>query len=129
MATRNEQLVNYIASAATRVIPLEINDAAQGPEIAAKIDALFENSGEETLTESEQAFSAGFISLIGDLSVLINGIGLAVCFTILLVTANTMSMAVRERRREIAVLKTVGFGSGQVMGRRSRCARDSARLR
>ena len=40
---------------------------------------------------------------------LLNGIGLAVTFTILLVTANTMSMAVRERRTEIAVLKTLGF--------------------
>jgi putative ABC transport system permease protein len=48
--------------------------------------------------------------------VLLNGIGLAVIFTILLVTANTMSMAVRERRTEIAVLKTLGFGSGLVMG-------------
>jgi len=94
----------------------EIDDPARGAEIGAAIDALFENSGEETLTESERAFSAGFISLIGDLGALINGIGLAVCFTILLVTANTMSMAVRERRKEIAVLKTVGFGSGQVMG-------------
>jgi len=100
----------------TQFFMVEIEDPARGAEIAASIDALFENSGEETLTESEQAFSAGFISLIGDLSVLINGIGLAVCFTILLVTANTMSMAVRERRKEIAVLKTVGFGSGQVMG-------------
>lgn len=37
-------------------------------------------------------------------------------FTILLVTANTMSMATRERRTEIAVLKTLGFSSGRVMG-------------
>jgi putative ABC transport system permease protein len=39
-----------------------------------------------------------------------------VSFTILLVTANTMSMAVRERRTEIAVLKTLGFSGGRVMG-------------
>jgi putative ABC transport system permease protein len=100
----------------TLMFLVEIDDPARGAEIGTSIDALFENSGEETVTESEKAFSAGFISLIGDLGALINGIGLAVCFTILLVTANTMSMAVRERRREIAVLKTVGFGSGQVMG-------------
>ena len=54
--------------------------------------------------------------MIGDLGVLVNAIGLGVCFTILLVTANTMSMAVRERRTEIAVLKTLGFRGGQVMG-------------
>src|SRR5206468_12123071 len=54
--------------------------------------------------------------MIGNLALLLNSIGLAVIFTILLVTANTMSMAVRERRTEIAVLKTLGFTSRQVMG-------------
>ena len=54
--------------------------------------------------------------MAGNLALLLNGIGLAVAFTILLVTANTMSMAVRERRTEIAVLKTLGFSSGRVMG-------------
>lgn len=100
----------------TQFFMSEIDDPARTAEISAAIDALFENSGDETYTETESAFTANFISMVGDLGVLVNGIGLAVCFTILLVTANTMSMAVRERRREIAVLKTVGFGSGQVMG-------------
>jgi putative ABC transport system permease protein len=100
----------------TQFFMVEIDDPSRTAEISAAIDALFENSGDETYTETERAFSANFISMVGDLGVLVNGIGLAVCFTILLVTANTMSMAVRERRKEIAVLKTVGFGSGQVMG-------------
>ncbi len=100
----------------TSLFTVEIDDPARAGEISAAIDALFENSSDETFTETERAFMANFISMVGDLSVLLNGIGLAVCFTILLVTANTMSMAVRERRKEIAVLKTVGFGSGQVMG-------------
>ena len=56
------------------------------------------------------------MSMAGDLSVLVNGIGLAVCFAILLVTANTMSMAVRERHTEIAVLKTLGFTNAEVLG-------------
>jgi putative ABC transport system permease protein len=99
----------------TTFFTVEVDDAARAAEIATAIDAEFENSGDQTLTESESAFSAGFISLVGDLGALVNGIGLAVCFTILLVTANTMSMAVRERRKEIAVLKTIGFASGQVM--------------
>jgi len=73
------------------------------------IDALFENSDAQTLTETEGAFVAGFISLAGNLSLLLNLIGLAVTFTILLVTANTMSMAARERRVEVGVLKTLGF--------------------
>jgi putative ABC transport system permease protein len=95
---------------------VEIDDPAHAAEIGSAIDALFENSSEPTFTESEKEFTSEFMSMAGDLGVIVNGIGLAVCFTILLVTANTMSMAVRERRTEIAVLKTIGFTSGQVMG-------------
>ncbi len=100
----------------THLFTVEIDDPRRAAEIAAAIDAQFENSSDETYTETESAFSANLFSMAGDLGVLVNGIGLAVCFTILLVTANTMSMAVRERRTEIAVLKTVGFGSRRVMG-------------
>lgn len=95
---------------------VEVSDPAQAGQIAKVVDALFENSDAQTKTETEAAFRAGFISLAGNLALLLNGIGLAVTFTILLVTANTMSMAVRERRTEIAVLKTLGFPSSLVMG-------------
>ncbi len=94
----------------------EISDPEQAGTVSRAIDALFENSDAQTHTETEQAFAAGFISMAGNLALLLNTIALAVSFTILLVTANTMSMAVRERRTEIAVLKTLGFSSGQVMG-------------
>ncbi len=95
---------------------VEITDPNQAGAVSKAIDALFANSDAQTRTETEKAFQAGFISMAGNLALLLNGIGLAIAFTILLVTANTMSMAVRERRTEIAVLKTLGFSSGQVMG-------------
>jgi putative ABC transport system permease protein len=95
---------------------IEINDPDQAGAVSKAIDDLFANSDAQTRTETEKAFAAGFISMAGNLALLLNGIGLAVAFTILLVTANTMSMAVRERRTEIAVLKTLGFSSRQVMG-------------
>ena len=95
---------------------VEIENPDQAGEISKRIDTLFENSDAQTRTETEKAFAAGFISMAGNLALLLNGIGLAVAFTILLVTANTMSMAVRERRTEIAVLKTLGFSSARVMG-------------
>jgi putative ABC transport system permease protein len=95
---------------------VEIQDPDKAGEVSKAIDALFENSDNQTHTETEKAFAAGFISMAGNLALLLNGIGLAVAFTILLVTANTMSMAVRERRTEIAVLKTLGFSSSRVMG-------------
>jgi putative ABC transport system permease protein len=94
---------------------VEIDDPSKAAAIGKEIDALFANSDAESKTETEAAFAASFVALAGNLSLLLNLIGTAVAFTILLVTANTMSMAVRERRTEIAVLKTLGFSSGLVM--------------
>jgi putative ABC transport system permease protein len=95
---------------------VEIEEPDKAGEITAAIDRLFENSDAQTHTETEKAFAASFVSMAGNLALLLNGIGLAVSFTILLVVANTMSIAVRERRKEIGVLKTLGFTSGKVMG-------------
>ncbi len=92
-----------------------IDDPSHAGAISKAIDAEFENSDTQTKTETEQQFIAGFVAMAGNLALLLNGIGLAVAFTILLVTANTMSIAVRERQQEIGVLKTLGFPSGLVM--------------
>ena len=93
----------------------KIDDPKHAGAISKAIDAQFENSDRPTKTETEQAFLAGFVAMAGNLAFMLNGIGLAVAFTILLVTANTMSIAVRERQQEIGVLKTLGFSSGLVM--------------
>jgi len=93
----------------------KIDDPKHAGAISKAIDAEFENSDTPTKTETEQAFLAGFIAMAGNLTLLLKGIGLAVSFTILLVTANTMSIAVRERQQEIGVLKTLGFSSGLVL--------------
>jgi putative ABC transport system permease protein len=95
---------------------VQVEDPTRGAEVARVIDDTFENTDVQTKTESESAFIQSFNELAGNLVLLLNGIGLAVAFTVLLVTANTMSMAVRERRTEIAVLKTLGFSSRLVMG-------------
>jgi putative ABC transport system permease protein len=94
---------------------IEIADASQAGAVSKDIDSQFENSGAQTHTETEAAFKASFISLAGNLSFLLQAITLAGTFTVLLITANTMSMAVRERRSEIAILKTLGFCNESVM--------------
>jgi putative ABC transport system permease protein len=100
----------------TGVFVVQIEDPSQSATVARAIDGVFENSEAETKTQTEAGFRADFAARAGNLSLLLNSIGLAVIFTVLLVTGNTMSMAVRERRTEIAVLKTLGFSSGTVMG-------------
>jgi len=68
----------------------------------------------QTLTESEQAFGAGFVSMYGNVPFALRVIGLAVVFTILLIAANTMVTAVRERTGEIGVMKTLGYTDGTI---------------
>lgn len=94
---------------------VEITDASQAGAIGQTIDFQFENSGTQTRTETEAAFKASFISLAGNLTLLLNTLALAGTFTVLLITANTISMAVRQQRTEIAILKAIGFSNASVM--------------
>lgn len=84
-------------------------------KVAAAIDAQFANSSAETKTATEKAFIQGFANQAGDIGAIMISIGLAVFFTMLLVSGNTMAQSVRERTREIAVLKTLGFGNFTVL--------------
>ena len=92
-----------------------IDDPQHASQIANAIDALFHNSTGQTKTESEQAFTVSFLALLGNVKMLLLGIAGAVTFTILLVSANTMAMSVRERVREVGVLKTLGFTPGIIL--------------
>lgn len=95
---------------------LELDRPEGAAQVAANIDAQFKNSTAPTKTETERAFSTGFVTMWGNIGFLVRAIGTAVFFAILFVAANTMMMAVRERIGEIAVLKTVGFQDGTVFG-------------
>lgn len=78
-------------------------------KIASAIDDMFRNSPQPTKAESEKAFGLEFVAMMGNVKAFILSICLAVVFATLLVSANTMAMSIRERTREVAVLKTVGF--------------------
>lgn len=93
-----------------------IDDPAHSARIAQAIDDEFRNSTTQTKTDSEQAFILSFVSLLGNVKMMLIWISAAVMFTILLVSANTMAMSVRERVREVGVLKTLGFTSSAVLG-------------
>lgn len=82
--------------------------------VSKAIDSLFENSAAETETNTEAAFNKAFIEQMGDIGFMITSVVLAAFFTILLIVGNSMMLSVRERVREIAVLKTLGFPSSRV---------------
>jgi putative ABC transport system permease protein len=81
----------------------------EAPLVTARINQAFANSSAEVRAESERAFVLGFVSMWGNIKTLIGGISIVVVFALLLVTVSTMSMAIRERFRELAILKAIGF--------------------
>ncbi|HVF35590.1 MAG TPA: FtsX-like permease family protein [Candidatus Saccharimonadia bacterium] len=91
-----------------------LDDVERANEVAQAIDKLFLNSPDETKTQSEKDFNKGFFAQIGDIGLIVKLILIAVFFTIVILTGNTMAQAVRERIPEMAVLKTIGFSNGQV---------------
>jgi putative ABC transport system permease protein len=91
-----------------------VSNPDRAVQAANAIDAKFANSPYETKTDTEQAFSAQFASMLGNLNVLLGSVALAVVITTLFVAGNTMAMSVRERTTEIAVMRTLGFPSSTV---------------
>src|ERR1700733_2487151 len=85
-------------------------------KIATEIDDMFRNSPQPTKAESEKAFGLEFVAIMGNVKAFILSICSAVVFATLLVSANTMAMSIRERTREVAVLKTLGFTKIGVLG-------------
>jgi putative ABC transport system permease protein len=92
------------------------DDPSDVSKIAAAVDDMFRNSPQPTKTESEKAFGLEFVAMIGNVKAFILSICGAVLFATLLVSANTIAMSIRERTREVAVLKTLGFTKRGVLG-------------
>lgn len=95
---------------------IKIHDPAEGAGISKQIDELFSNSPAETKTETERAFQQGFLSTAGAILTAMNVISFVIIGIIMLVLGNTMIMAARERVREYAVLKTLGFSAFHLIG-------------
>jgi putative ABC transport system permease protein len=94
---------------------LRVKSVDDAVAVAKGIDEEFANSPSETKTQTESAFAASWVKQFGNIQFLILAIGAVVFFTLLLVTGNTMAIAVRERTSELAVLKAIGFSDTAVL--------------
>ena len=107
---------NQFGSGMAGTFTLSLADPDQAEQIAQTIDARFENSPDETKTQTEKDFNIGFLRQIGDIGLIVRWILFAVFFTLLLVVGNTIAQSVRERIPELAILKTLGFTDRSVLG-------------
>jgi len=98
------------------VVIVQIEDPGQSALMASRIDSLFSNSLAETRTETEEAFQLSFVTMSSQIILGLRIISFLVIGVILLVMANTMAMAARERVNEYALLKTLGFRTGHLIG-------------
>jgi putative ABC transport system permease protein len=95
---------------------VKIDDPARSAAISKAIDAEFDNSADETKTQTEAAFQQSFVAMSGTIIISLQVISILVVGIILLVAANTMAMTARERLSEYAVMKTLGFSGGHLFG-------------
>jgi putative ABC transport system permease protein len=107
--------VNNVRQDMVGSFQVQVERADQIDSVARTIDDIFANSTAPTKSESEQAFTLQFVSFLGNVKVFLMSICAAVTFTVLLVSANTMAMSVRERIREVGILKTLGYTPGTIL--------------
>lgn len=94
---------------------LRMQSPDDATRIAQTVDAAFRNSPLQTKTETERAFELSFLSFLGNVKAFLFSICAAITFTVLLVSGNTMAMTVRERVKEVGILKTLGFTNGKIL--------------
>jgi putative ABC transport system permease protein len=109
-----EEGVSYLKDQSGMYTTLADN-SDDASRISSTIDGMFHNSPQPTKTEDEKGFQRGFLAMLGNVKAFLLSISLAVVFATLLVSANTMAMSIRERTREVAVLKTLGFTRNSIL--------------
>ncbi len=95
---------------ALRTVSPSIND-----RVITTIDQMFANSSDETATDTEKAFNKAFVAQLGNIALMVELVVGAAFMTILMIVGNTLIIAMRERTREIGVLKTLGFPAGRIL--------------
>jgi putative ABC transport system permease protein len=94
---------------------LQTANPADNDRVAKAVDAMFVNSTAETATDTEKAFNKAFAAQFGNIALIVILVVGAAFVTILMIVGNTMALTVRERTREIGVLKTLGFSGGRIL--------------
>jgi putative ABC transport system permease protein len=101
---------DFVGWLALRTATPALND-----RVGRAIDQMFANSSYETSTDTEKAFNKAFVAQFGNIALIVALVVGAAFVTILMIVGNTMALSVRERTREIGVLKTLGFPGPRIL--------------
>jgi len=96
-------------------VPFLTTSAEVNDQVAAAIDGRFLNSQDETSTQDEETFNKSFTAQLGNIALVVSLVVGAAFIAILLIVGTTMALAVRERTKEIGVMKTLGFSSSRIL--------------
>ncbi|MFZ5636088.1 MAG: ABC transporter permease [Pseudomonadota bacterium] len=107
---------NQFGASGAGIYLIKLKNPDDAQKVAQTIDAMFENSPDETKTQTEKDWNLGFAKQFGDIGLIVRWILFAVFFALLMVVGNTMAQSLRERVPELAVLKTLGFSDTSVLG-------------
>jgi len=94
---------------------VEVDDPAYIGATAAAIDLMTANYDKQTQSGPERGFIADQISGFGELVRFAQLVAYAALIMLLAAVANSVSMSVRERLRETALMKLLGFDSDMVI--------------
>jgi|SRR5208282_335104 len=111
---------DYLEEAAGRpgmvdLMWVKVDKPENVPQVIAAIDEGFTNSSAETLSESEAAFIGSFMDQYRTFFTMAELLGFIVVLMIGLVAANTAAMSIRERRSEIALMRSIGFPARTIL--------------
>ncbi len=98
------------------MIWLKATGAAAARDLIPRINAAFENSPWPVRAETEKEFQNNYVALLGNVKFFMRSLTAVIAAVVLLIAANTMAMAARERVTELAVLRAIGFGRGTIFG-------------
>ena len=84
------------------------------PKLKELIDGHTRNSSDPTETVTEKEFALQFMQMMGNVKAIVTGVSAVILFIMVMMTANTIAMSVRERVTEVAVMRTLGFTAGRI---------------